>query len=131
MTLIPILALGTYLFIALKVFRDDKLAYVFDSTSNMSASMATQVKMQLNSVLGTSKTLFQDFLFQGQFTELSQKIFANESQVEAIAAFKMAPQDTQFIKQNILEKAPGLFDGYWSQWQDQGPALMRQAVKNH
>lgn len=123
------LALGSYLFIALNIFKEDKLAYVFDSSSNMSASMSTQLRIQLNSVLRSSQILFQDFLSNKRFTEMSQKVFDGENSIEAILVFKKKGQDSQFVKQGVLEKTPDLADNYWEHWSGMAPALMEQAIQ--
>ena len=44
LTVIPAAALLVYLAIALRVFKEDKVAYVFDTTSQMSSSIAGQLK---------------------------------------------------------------------------------------
>lgn len=130
MTLIPILSLGIYVVLALKIFKEDKVAYVFDSSSNISSSLATQLKTQLNSILSTSRTLFQDYLFQYQFTDISKKLFEGESGLEALAVFKIDSQLTQPEQKAVLEKDPGFFDKYWKRWGSQSDTLLKKSLKN-
>lgn len=130
MTLIPVLALGTYLLLALKVFREDKIAYVFDSSSNLSASLATQVKTQLNSTLGSTRSLFQDYLLTNKFSEISEQIFSSDSHLESIAVFKKNPTDKNAVLANQIEKSPGLWANYWASWEGQGESLLSLVEKS-
>lgn len=107
LTSIPLLALTIYLLLALKIFEDDKVAYVFDASSNVSATLAAQMKTEFNSVLNASRPIFQDFLNKNQFTELSQAIFNNEPHLQVVLAFEMN-QDHEYIKKALLEKQPGI-----------------------
>ncbi|QDK39774.1 sigma factor sigB regulation protein rsbU [Bdellovibrio sp. NC01] len=88
LTSIPLITLTVYLVLAMRIFEDDKIAYVFDSTSSMSGTMATQIKTQLNGVLSTTKPIFQDYLSQQKFTSVGNSIFENEYNIETVAAFK-------------------------------------------
>lgn len=107
LTSIPLITLTIYLLLALKIFEEDKIAYVFDSSSNMSGTIAAQVKTQLNSVLGTTKPIFQDYLTQQRFSPVSESIFLNEYNIESILVFQMHPQSQRMEKTAALEKSPG------------------------
>ena len=109
LTSIPVVTLSIYLVLALDIFKKDKIAYVFDSTSSMSANVATQIKTQLNSILTTCRPIFQDYLNQEKFSEMGQKIFANEFSIESIIVLKKDAEN-KFSRSEILEKEPGLAD---------------------
>ncbi|MDG0816159.1 SpoIIE family protein phosphatase [Bdellovibrio svalbardensis] len=105
LTSIPLITLTAYLILALKIFEDDKIAYVFDSTSSMSGTMATQIKTQLNGILSTTKPIFQEYLLQQKFTSVAESIFRNEYNIETIAVFK--PSSTgAYERATVLEKVP-------------------------
>lgn len=106
LTSIPLITLTAYLVLALRIFEDDKIAYVFDSSSSMSGTVAAQIKTQLNSVLGTTKPIFQDYLSQYKFTPIANSIFMNEFNIEDIVVFTQSPSG-QFDKAAFLEKVPG------------------------
>lgn len=129
LTLIPIIALGTYGLLALKVFREDKIAYVFDSSRNISASIATQIKTELNAGLSTARTLFQDFLFQGKFTNLSEKVFEGSSQLEAVGVFILGSDKRPLAPNARLEKSPGLFEAAWSLWGSEANTIFDEALQ--
>lgn len=105
LTSIPLITLTAYLILALKIFEDDKIAYVFDSSSSMSGTMAAQIKTQLNGVLSTTKPIFQDYLNQQKFTSVSDSIFMNEFNIESIAVFKPGTAG-DFQQTAVLEKVP-------------------------
>lgn len=95
-----------YLVLALKIFEEDKIAYVFDSSSRMSGTMAAQIKTQLNAVLGITKPIFQDYLSQQKFSSVGESIFQNEFNLEALVVY--ASTDAGPLeKKALLEKVPG------------------------
>lgn len=109
LTSLPLITLSIYLVLALKIFEEDKVAYVFDSSSTMSGAMATQIKTQLNSVLGAAKPVFQDFLLQQKFSPVSDSIFQNEDDLESIIVFSSKGTETLRMSA-FLEKVPGRAD---------------------
>jgi sigma-B regulation protein RsbU (phosphoserine phosphatase) len=109
LTLLPLITLTVYLVLALRIFEDDKIAYVFDSSSNMSGTMATQIKTQMNAVLSTTKPIFQDYLTTQKFSPISDSIFQNESNLESIVVFTPSPQGN-FVKTAAIEKVAGQTD---------------------
>jgi len=100
-----------YLFLAVQIFESDKVAYVFDSSSNVSGAMASQTKAQLNSLLNEAKPIFQDFLTNGDFTGPSNAIFSSDFSLESIVAFQYNPEAKKFDKSALLEKTPRSTDG--------------------
>lgn len=120
LTSLPLITLTVYLVLALKIFEDDKIAYVFDSSSNMSGTMAAQIKTQLNAVLGTTKPIFQDYLTQNKFTSISESIFQNEFNLEAIVVFTPT-ESGAFEKKALLEKAVGQTDAVLASIQNNLP----------
>ncbi|CAE80221.1 Sigma factor sigB regulation protein rsbU [Bdellovibrio bacteriovorus HD100] len=118
LTSLPLITLTVYLVLALKIFEDDKIAYVFDSSSSMSGTMAAQIKTQLNAVLGTTKPIFQDYLSQQKFSSVGESIFQNEFNLEAIVVFKPSATGA-YEKAAVLEKVPSQTDGVLSSLQAQ------------
>ena len=110
LTLIPLITLATYLFVALRIFEQDKIAYVFDSTSNMSSSMGNQMKTQLNSILSSCKPIFQDFLNEKSFTRVSENIFRNEFFLDLVTVYKWNSLEKKYEKKALLEKEPQMFE---------------------
>ncbi|WII73802.1 SpoIIE family protein phosphatase [Bdellovibrio sp. 22V] len=111
--------------LALKIFEDDKIAYVFDSSSSMSGTMAAQIKTQLNAVLGTTKPIFQDYLQQQKFTSISDSIFMNEFALESIVVFEPSATDA-YEKKATLEKVPEQTAGVLASLQAQMPTYFTE-----
>ncbi|HEY8269745.1 MAG TPA: SpoIIE family protein phosphatase [Pseudobdellovibrionaceae bacterium] len=111
LTVIPLLTLSIYLFLAVQVFENDKVAYVFDSSSNVSGAMGSQVKAQLNSFLNEVKPVFQDFLTNNEFTPQTHLIFSNDDNLESVVAFKFNAVAKKFEKAGLVEKTIGSTDG--------------------
>ncbi|MFS4457531.1 SpoIIE family protein phosphatase [Bdellovibrio sp. HCB2-146] len=110
LTSLPLITLTVYLVLAMNIFEEDKIAYVYESSSNMSGTMATQIRTQLNSVLSTARPIFQDYLSQQKFSSIGESIFMNEPNMEAIVVF--TPSATgAFEKKMILEKVAGQTEG--------------------
>lgn len=118
LTSLPLITLTVYLVLALKIFEDDKIAYVFDSSSSMSGTMAAQIKTQLNAVLGTTKPIFQDYLSQQKFSSVGESIFQNEFNLESIVVFKPSATGA-YEKAAVLEKVPNQTDGVLNSLQSQ------------
>jgi sigma-B regulation protein RsbU (phosphoserine phosphatase) len=103
---IPLLTLSIYLYLAVKIFEEDKMAYVAESSSNVAGVMASQAKAQLNALLNEAKPLFQDFLSNGEFTAVATSIFANGSGLDSVVAFKYDPVGKKYDRSAQLEKTP-------------------------
>ncbi|MNJ94675.1 Phosphoserine phosphatase RsbU [compost metagenome] len=106
LTSIPLITLTIYLVLAMNIFKEDKIAYVFDSSSSMSGTMAAQIKTQLNGVLSLSKPILQDYLNQQKFTVTSDSIFKNEYNLETVMVFSPNEQTGRYEKVAALEKVP-------------------------
>lgn len=109
LTALPLVTLSAYLILALGIFEKDKIAYVFDTSSSMSGTVATQIKTQLNSTLTTCRPIFQDYLNQEKFTQVGETIFQNEFSIESISVFKKNEAGV-FESAAVLEKEPGQAD---------------------
>lgn len=131
LTLVPVLTLGLFLFIALGVFENDKVAYVFESTSSVSRSLSSQVSTELNASLLAVKPVFQEFLTFGQFGPVTQSLFQNDSPLVAVAAFSFLngkPQQLE-LAEKFQDEGKNLFRSFgdltllFQQAQTQGRAL--------
>lgn len=111
LTLIPLVMLTAYLVMAVKIFEQDKIAYVFDSSTNMAGALSSQIKTELNSTLGTVRPIFQDFISSNtqpkKFSDTSRAIFENEFSLEALVAFQPDEKSGSFVPVSFLEKEDG------------------------
>ncbi len=71
--------------------------------------MASQIKTQLNGVLGMTKPIFQDYLNEHKFSAVSDSIFSSEFSLETVMVFS---PDSSGVMQKIghMEKSPGQVD---------------------
>ena len=126
LTSIPVITLAVYLFLALRIFEEDKIAYVFDSSSGISGTMAAQIKTQLNGVLSTTKPIFQEYLSQRKFTSVAESIFTNEFSIESVIVFTPAATG-EYQKTAALEKAPDGANALVKSLGDKLPILLHEA----
>ncbi len=103
LTLIPVVTLFTYLILAVRIFQEDKIAYVFDSSSNFVGTLASQVRSQIQGVLSDAKPYIQDYINNQSFSELSKEQFRQSSALTLIAAFELQSDDNIQFKE-ILSK---------------------------
>ena len=128
LTSIPLITLTVYLLLALRIFEEDKIAYVFDASSTMSGTMAAQIKTQLNGVLSTTKPIFQEYLLHQKFTSVAESIFQNEFNLENVGVF--IPQNGGYQKAAELEKVQGSTAGLVTALGPQFQGFLRDADAN-
>jgi sigma-B regulation protein RsbU (phosphoserine phosphatase) len=108
LTLIPVITLGIFLTLALGVFENDKVAYVFESSSSISKSLAAQVSSELNSSLTAVKPMIQEYLLTNNFASLSQSLLDPDSPLESMAVFQW--KDGNALRLAFVEKQPGMVE---------------------
>lgn len=110
---------------ALRVFEEDKIAYVFESSSRVSGAMASQIKTQLDGVLGISKPIFQDYLNEAKFSAVSQVIFSSEHSLEAVFVFTPDKQGLTVMTAH-LEKTQGQAESVMKEVKDILPVYFKE-----
>jgi sigma-B regulation protein RsbU (phosphoserine phosphatase) len=111
LTLIPLVALGSYLVIAVKIFQKDKLAYVFDSSQTISSAMASQITNEFNNALQSSKAVLQDYLDHQEFSQVSRSVIKADPKILWISIYKKKAQNV-FEQVSFIEKQSGLLDSF-------------------
>ncbi len=111
LTLIPLVALGSYLAIAIKIFQKDKLAYVFDSSQTISSAMASQITNEFNNALQSSKAVLQDYLDHHEFSQVSRSVIKADPKIQWISIFKKNGL-AGFEQVSFIEKESGLLDRF-------------------
>lgn len=106
LTSLPVITLATYLFLAVSVFKDDKIAYVFDASSAVSRTMSAQVRAEMNGLLNLMKPMIQDFALKGTLTEVSHTVFDNEPNFELFLVMKS--DQGHWVPEQNLAKSPEL-----------------------
>lgn len=106
LTAVPLITLALYLFLAIRVFQSDKLAYVFDSGSAMSRTLSAQSTTDFNSVLLNAKPMIQEYLLQREFSKVTRSVLDSEGKVDWISVYGKAA-DGKYQSLAIAEKMLG------------------------
>lgn len=127
LTLIPVIVLALYLAMALQVFSEDKIAYVYDSAAASSRALGNQINMQLTGLLSSSKSVLQEFALTGEFGEISEAILKTDDRIQWIAAYQFKAGSPVRLK--TVEAKEKIFE---NQFRELGgdvffPALLREA----
>lgn len=113
LTLLPALALGAYLAIAVKVFRDDKIAYVYDGTTSTSRTLGLQATTDLNSILTSSQPILQEYAAGQSFGEVSKSLISGDGPILWVAAFGQ-DETGKFVQRALIgrqqDQAQGQLD---------------------
>lgn len=109
LTLLPLFVLGAYLYIAIEVFQNDKIAYVFEGTSSFSKTLSLQTSTDLNSILTSARPILQDFGERQSFGPVSRSLLQVEGPVLWVAAF--AQDETgRFVQRAMVARDQPLRD---------------------
>jgi sigma-B regulation protein RsbU (phosphoserine phosphatase) len=102
LTLVPLMALSAYLYLVVTIFENDKIAYVYDTTSSVARSVAAQSRTQMSSVLNSLKPAIQEYINNGKTGLITNEIFQNEEDFESIVFWKLS--DDFFTIAEIINK---------------------------
>jgi sigma-B regulation protein RsbU (phosphoserine phosphatase) len=105
LTLVPVVTLSTYLALAVSVFKNDKIAYVFDAGVSSARTYSATVSSEVNSLIKEAQPTIQEFLLNRQFGSVSRSIFETEGNLLWIAAFEI--QESGFTQVGFVERAAG------------------------
>ncbi len=126
LTLIPAIALLIYLTIALQVFRDDKVAYVFDTTSQISVSIAGQLKTKLDNIVKLTQPILMDLSQTEDFSRLSRAFLQFDSHLQSMAVMVWNDKAQNYEVGPVLEKSAYTFEKFWLTWRGQwNPSLVQ------
>lgn len=107
LTAVPLITLGLYLFLAIQIFENDKLAYVYESGSAVSRTLSAQTTTDLNSILMVATPVIQEFLLERQFGKVSRSILDTDGKLEWIAVFQKSDDGT-FKNTAVIDKIGGI-----------------------
>lgn len=129
LTVIPAIALFVYLVIALSVFKEDKVAYVFDTTSQMSSSIAGQLRTRLDNIVKLTQPILVDLGQYQDFSRLSRAFLQFDSNLQAMAIMIWDETSSNYKVGPVLEKEIYTFDKFWAVWKNQwNPNLVQLFV---
>jgi sigma-B regulation protein RsbU (phosphoserine phosphatase) len=129
MTLLPLIILAVYLFVAVGVFKEDKVAYVFESSSSVAKTLASQTTTDLESSLTNAKPALQEFLSYDRFATISKGLFMADGPIQWISALReREPGDFKEI--DVLERNKGTFQIEWRDYPQANQMLRELSEKN-
>lgn len=102
LTLLPLITLTLFLSLAISSFTRDKVAYIFESSSLVSRSIATQFSSNLKSSLIAAKPMIQEYIRLGRFDFITQSFLAADGLVDWVAVFEL--QGGSAIKVALAER---------------------------
>src|SRR6478735_4425075 len=82
LTLLPLVVLGAYLALAIDVFQEDKIAYVFEETTSISRTLALQATTNWTSTLSNVRPILQEWTAERKFSNFSQSLLTAEGLVQ-------------------------------------------------
>lgn len=88
LTLIPLVVLGAYLVLAIDIFQSDKIAYVFEQTSSISRTLASQSTAEWSAALASVRPVLQDWTENQTFGPVSQSLLSTEGPAQWVAVFE-------------------------------------------
>lgn len=85
LTLLPIATLAVYLTMSVNLFAKDKVAYVFDSSVAVARSLATQVRVESQSIVSQAKPVIEGFDYSsGEFSASAKGFFASQHRLKQL-----------------------------------------------
>jgi sigma-B regulation protein RsbU (phosphoserine phosphatase) len=92
LTVIPLVMLGIYLFVALNVFKTDKIAYVYQSSTAVAETLSSQAATNFNGALNAVKPLMQEFALRRNFGQISQGVISSDTPLQWVAVYAKSAQ---------------------------------------
>lgn len=85
LTIIPVVSLAIYIILATRLFENDKIAYVKDSSVAVAKSLAVQLRIEVKSFVEQIKPIIESYDYSGQkFSESSMSIFNKQDRLDGI-----------------------------------------------
>ena len=99
---LPLVSLGLYLVMATELFQKDKVAYVFDSTATVSRSLATQVRMETQSIYAAVRTIVDNFdIATNDFNAVAKSLMQTNTRAQAVILLRRQAEG-QYLRMGAL-----------------------------
>ena len=136
--MIPVIALLLYIGMALKIFVDDKIAYVYESASSASRSLSSQVNLQLSGALSSIRPVLQEFAEKREFGKIAKTTIVVDTRFLSVSSFT-SDQDGKVTRAETIEKFPGQVESFFSaiggdedylkklisEWSEENPRVLK------
>lgn len=85
LTILPVICLSLYLFMATSLFEKDKIAYVYDSSTAVARSLSGQTRMELSHVISNLRPFFESFdRVRNDFSNAGKESFNRQKKIKAV-----------------------------------------------
>lgn len=89
LTLVPLISLSIYFFLATAEFKEDKIAYIHDSSVAVAKSVATQVRAEVNAFLEVVRPIVTNFdQVEGKFNATGLGLFEGAQRIDALFLYQ-------------------------------------------
>ena len=93
LTILPVICLSLYLYMATSLFEKDKIAYVYDSSTAVARSLSGQTRMELSHIIASLRPIFESFdRVKNDFNGTGKDIFNRQKKIKAIELFTKTPE---------------------------------------
>jgi sigma-B regulation protein RsbU (phosphoserine phosphatase) len=110
LTVIPSIALFTYVLLAMNIFTKDKIAYIYDSSGNLSQALSQQLRVLITGVISNNKSVFQEFVTTKTFGSTALSHFENENGTDAILAYEVDDSTKQITFLSMMARNKADYD---------------------
>ena len=129
---LPVVTLGTYLALATRLFKSDKIAYIFDSSSSVSNTLAAQIASEIQVFKMRAFPVLDGYQpEQKTFDKTAQGIFQKEAVFLNSTIYQIINADKQIRFESVasLEK-PGI-ENPIAKWSQTDLDLLLTDARNH
>lgn len=103
LTALPLVGLSAFLFVAVDVFEQDKIAYVFDSSLSVSKTKAARVRSELNSLISVAQSIVLTYSRENSsLSESGQVFFDSENKIDSLELYY--PADGKYVRSFEVNK---------------------------
>ena len=112
LTLIPLVSLSSYFFLATEEYKTDKIAYIHDSSVAVAKSVSTQVRAEVNAFLEVVRPIVANFdQVDGQFNPTGLGLFEGAVRIDALVLFQKK-DGGQYVKVGTIDRKNEFVDAF-------------------
>jgi sigma-B regulation protein RsbU (phosphoserine phosphatase) len=108
LTLIPLIMLGVYLFVAINVFKTDKIAYVYQSSTAVAETLSAQAATNFVAMLNSAKPIMQEFALRRNFAQISQGVISSDTPLQWVAVYSNQDAEAKDFKRLAIIERDGI-----------------------
>lgn len=106
LTIIPMVGLSLFLLLAINIFENDKIAYIFDSSLSESKSRATRVSSEVSSIISLAQAVVLSYQSDTKtLAESGRYYFEREAKLEGFQLYVLNPLTGRYERVVDLSKS--------------------------